>query len=50
MGGGEADTSMTDGLHLSGKDAPVLVDELSGAVDSSMDSIKNILGNKHCLN
>ena len=41
---------MRDGLHLSGKGAAVLADELSAAVDGDMDSITNIFGNKHCLN
>ena len=33
---------MRDGLHLSGKGAPVFADEFSAAVDSDMGSIKNI--------
>ena len=40
---------MRDGLHLSGNGAAVFADELSAAVDSS---IENIFGSisKHCLN
>ena len=47
---GRADMFMRDGLLLSGKSAAVFVDDTSGAVDSGMVSITNILGNKHCLN
>ena len=41
---------MTDGFHLSGKGAAVLVDELSAAANSGMGSINNIFSSKHCLN
>ena len=41
---------MRDRLHLSGKSAAVFVDELSGAIDSGLSSIKNIFGSRHCLN
>ena len=34
---------MRDGLQLSGKDATVFANELSAAVDSGMDNIKNML-------
>ena len=47
---GRADMYMRDGLHLSGKGAAVFADELSATVDSSIGSIKNIFGSKHCLN
>ena len=41
---------MRDGIHLSGKDAAVFADELSGKVDSGMGSFKNICGSKHSFN
>ena len=41
---------MRDGLHLSGKRATMLTDELSAAVDSGMGSIHDIFGSTHCLN
>ena len=47
---GRADMYMKDGLHLSGKGAPVFADGLSAAVDSGMGSISNIFGSKHNLN
>ena len=40
----------SDGLHLSGKGAAAFADDLSGAVDSGMDSIQNMFGTKYCLN
>ena len=47
---GRADMYMKDGLHLSGKEAAVLADKLSAAVDSDTGTITNIFGSKHCLN
>ena len=37
---------MRDGLHVSRKGAAVFVGELSGTVDSGMDSINKIIGSK----
>ena len=47
---GRADMFIREGLYLSGKNAAVFADELSGAVDSGMGKIKNIFGSKPCLN
>ena len=41
---------MRDGLHLSGKGAAVFAYELLRTVNCGMGSIKNIFGNKRCLN
>ena len=41
---------MRDGLHLSGKGAAVFAYELLRTVNLGMGSIKNIFGNKRCLN
>ena len=47
---GRADMFMRDGLHLSGKGAAVFAYELLRTVNCGMGSIKNIFGNKRCLN
>ena len=47
---GRADMFMRDGLHLSGKGAAVLADDLLAAVDSGIASINTIFVSKHYLN
>ena len=46
---GRADMFTRNGLHLSGKGAAVVTDELSTAVDSGTGKIYNIFGGTRCL-
>ena len=39
---------MRDGLHLSGRDVAVFVEELLGTVNTGMGNINHIFGRKHC--